>query len=118
MARAKSKSVFVCGECGNDTPKWEGRCPSCGAWNSLSEMALPQKNGLGRPRQWLGDTPRPVRELAAVATEQRSRLVLPSAEVSRVLGGGIVQGSVILIAGDPGIGKSTLLLGLADAVAS
>ncbi|MBM3944767.1 MAG: DNA repair protein RadA [SAR202 cluster bacterium] len=118
MARAKPKSVFVCGECGNDTPKWEGRCPSCGAWNTLTEMRVGQPDGPGRQRQWLGNGARTAQELAGVSTEQRKRLPLPSAEVSRVLGGGIVPGSVVLIAGDPGIGKSTLLLRLADSIAS
>jgi DNA repair protein RadA/Sms len=117
MARAKTKTVFVCSDCGNDTPKWGGRCPSCGAWNTLAEMRASQADGASRLRQWLGAGQPALRELADVSANHRSRLPLPSAELTRVLGGGIVPGSVVLVAGDPGIGKSTLLLGVAAAVA-
>ncbi len=113
MARStKTRTVFVCGTCGADTPRWEGRCPSCGEWNTLSETVEPVV-GPGRA-SWSG-----VREsvrLADVSTREAPRLRFSSAEVDRVLGGGMVPGSLALVAGDPGIGKSTLLLRLASDV--
>ncbi|MCH7802259.1 MAG: DNA repair protein RadA [Chloroflexi bacterium] len=108
----KSKTVFVCDSCGNDTSKWEGRCPSCGEWNTLAEMKISTK----RPATggWAGATSVSAMRLSDVSTEATPRMEFSSTEVNRVLGGGIVPGSVVLVAGDPGIGKSTLLLKLAS----
>ena len=109
LAKAKTKTAYVCDSCGAESPKWEGRCPSCSQWNTLAEV------NLGSPERghWTGAAA-PAVELSAVPTDDVSRLQVGSQEVNRVLGGGIVLGSVTLIAGDPGIGKSTLLLRLAS----
>jgi DNA repair protein RadA/Sms len=105
----RPRSVFVCQQCGSESPKWLGRCPE---WNtyveSLVKPAPASRSGLGAP----------VQELARLSSESLPRLVLPIIEFNRVLGGGVVPGSLVLIGGDPGIGKSTLLLQAAGAVAS
>lgn len=111
---AKSKTAYVCDVCGFDTPKWVGKCPSCGNWNTMKEFsvgpvspsrgaAVVQQAGLRR------ETARPVLLSEIDATEE-PRLDTHDAELNRVLGGGIVPGSLILLGGEPGIGKSTLLL--------
>jgi DNA repair protein RadA/Sms len=115
LANPKKKAVYVCQSCGNDSPRWEGRCPSCHEWNTLVEFDA------GRPSanlRRLADAPAPFQELAAVSVENITRLSLASPEVNRVLGGGLVPGSVVLVAGDPGIGKSTLLLQVGNDVAA
>ena len=115
MAR-KPRTVFVCETCGAESPRWEGRCPQCGEWNTLSELRVPTS---GRSvGTWAGAaTAKPVR-LVDVSTEDQPRHVFRSSELNRVLGGGMAPGSVTLVAGDPGIGKSTLLLDVAaDAAA-
>ena len=104
---AKPKTQYVCTECGGISPKWAGRCPSCGAWNSLVE-SVAEKPG-GHRFDSLAPT-QEVIALADVPAEQVRRLPTGSEEFDRVLGGGLVEGSVVLIGGDPGIGKSTLLL--------
>lgn len=110
MARsAKTRTVFLCDSCGADTPRWEGRCPSCGEWNTLKEMSEP----VGAPAATSWTTKAEAIRLSDVSTLETPRLQFSSAEVDRVLGGGMVPGSLALIAGDPGIGKSTLLLRLA-----
>ena len=114
MAKGKTKTVYVCDSCGNETPRWEGRCPSCRQWNTLAEMKqskLPERN------HWIGES-LPAIHLSDVAVEEFPRIEVDSHEINRVMGGGIVKGSLTLIAGDPGIGKSTLLLRLASDVAS
>ena len=111
MPQTKARTQFVCDSCGNDTPKWAGRCPSCGQWNTLVEMRVEKRESRSVLR-----TAGPVaeaQELSAVSADRAPRLKLASAEADRVLGGGIVPGSLVLVAGDPGIGKSTLLLRLA-----
>jgi DNA repair protein RadA/Sms len=108
----KVKSKFVCQECGYIALRWLGRCPECGVWNSLEEeveQSLPrsvQKRALTRPQL-----------LSEIENQAVARLDLGSRELNRVLGGGLVLGSIVLLAGDPGIGKSTLLLQVADYVA-
>ncbi len=113
MAKPKGKTVFVCGDCGNESLQWRGRCSSCGAWNSYAEF----KTGGSSNSQtaWLGPGQEEPTQLSTIVVEESNRLVLPFGEVNRVLGGGVVAGSVVLLAGDPGIGKSTLLLQIADA---
>lgn len=113
----KTKTVYVCSECGQDSPKWVGRCPNCGMWNTMKEMTIRPETaataGISRARKAMaGDgvqAARPVRLSEVLATEE-PRIITPDHELNRVLGGGIVPGSLILIGGEPGIGKSTLLL--------
>lgn len=98
-------TVFVCGECGAQSPKWLGRCPSCGAWNSLVEERAAPARSPERP----GGPARAV-ALGEVKASAEERLPTGNPEVDRVLGGGLVAGSVVLLGGDPGVGKTTLVL--------
>lgn len=108
MAR-QPKTIYRCESCGAQTPKWAGQCPDCGNWNTLVETAQPAASvGAGQPRQ-PGRAPRTWRP-HEVSTAEQPRLTTGLGELDRVLGGGLVPGSVILLGGDPGIGKSTLLL--------
>ena len=116
MAKAKSRTVFVCDACGNDSPKWEGRCSTCGEWNSMARLRQPPEAQQAGP--WIGDASTAPVRLSEVSISETPRLITRSDEFDRVLGGGIVPGSLILIAGDPGIGKSTLLLKIASDVSS
>ena len=111
MSNSKDRPVFVCDDCGNETPKWEGRCPACRSWNTLAEVRRERRPERSGPR--FGAAGAPAQELAQVSTKDMPRLELSSREVNRVIGGGVVPGSLTLVAGDPGIGKSTLLLRLA-----
>lgn len=104
---AKSKIVFFCTQCGNETPKWQGRCPSCGQWNTLQEH-IEKPSVLGK-RVGIGQSRVPVR-LNEVDTNEEIRFSTGIGELNRVLGGGAVEGSLVLVGGAPGIGKSTLLL--------
>jgi len=103
---AKAKIVHTCAECGGQTLKWQGQCPHCNAWNTLSETVA-EKSG-GR-YQGLAQ-PSPVQSLEAVTAQEEPRIETGIGELDRVLGGGLVRGGVALLGGDPGIGKSTLLL--------
>ena len=116
MARTRERTVFVCNACGDESVRWEGRCPGCGEWNSLVE-ARPSARGPS-VGSWAANADTAPVELAKVAADAVPRLRLSSPEVNRVLGGGVVPGSLTLLAGDPGIGKSTLLLRLAADVCS
>ena len=110
----KNKTVFYCKECGNETAKWSGRCPSCGAWNSLVEApsTAVQNNKSAAVKAAAGrrqNTPKPLSELDE---ETELRFSTGMEEMDRVLGGGAVRGSLVLVGGAPGVGKSTLLLQL------
>src|SRR5258706_9356151 len=105
---SKGKSVFRCTECGADQPKWGGRCDSCGAWNSLVEEAVGRLSG--SPVSAGFPTAKPPIRLTDLKTETIDRWRTGLAEFDFVLGGGIVPGSVVLVGGEPGIGKSTLLM--------
>jgi DNA repair protein RadA/Sms len=110
----KARTTYVCGECGADHNKWQGQCGECGAWNSLSEFALESpasRPAAARRDGWAGkvDAPR-VTALRDVAQNDQLRVSTGIGEFDRVLGGGLVEGAVVLVGGDPGIGKSTLLL--------
>lgn len=113
MAKTKQKSVWYCSECGADSPKWEGRCPACGAWNTMVEEKISTKAPLSRaglPRG-LHSAPMSVPvKVSEIQALNEPRIMLPSQELNRVLGGGLVSGSMVLIGGEPGIGKSTLVL--------
>ena len=110
----KSKTVFVCGECGYETPKWVGKCPGCGEWNTMVEdVRLPQKAASAAPRPTHTFSAMPLSQINAA---DEHRFVTGISELDRVLGGGIVKGSVILLSGDPGIGKSTILLQVCNAL--
>lgn len=109
----KRKRKFVCQECGYETVRWQGKC-ICGAWNSLvEEVVIDSPAARGGTVNNLRNKPLPINE---VAHEDYSRLVTGNGELDRVLGGGLVPGSLVLISGDPGIGKSTLLLQVADSI--
>jgi len=107
---AKPKTVYTCTECGGQSPKWQGQCPHCNSWNTLVESAVEAgaKAGLHRFASLAGKSE--VIALADVEAEDFPRLPTLIGEFDRVLGGGLVEGGVVLIGGDPGIGKSTLLL--------
>ena len=108
----KVKTMYFCKNCGAESPKWIGRCPACGEWNTYVEEPVAPK---GKHGALLGDagsgqTPAVPIKISEIKTEEMPRIKLPSAELDRVLGGGLVPGSIILIGGEPGIGKSTLVL--------
>jgi len=120
MATApKPKSAYVCNACGARYPKWAGQCQECGAWNSLQEVAELRRRPAERSVGYAGlvDANR-IETLAEVSPEERRRVESGIGELDRVLGGGLVAGSVVLIGGDPGIGKSTLLLQACAALAA
>ncbi|WP_199616617.1 DNA repair protein RadA [Paenibacillus alkalitolerans] len=107
---AKTKTKFVCQECGYESAKWLGKCPGCAAWNTFveeTETIVKTAGVAGAPVAMTKEKPRSIAEIAAA---QEPRIDAGSAELNRVLGGGLVPGSLILVGGDPGIGKSTLLL--------
>src|SRR4051794_34993986 len=99
-------TIFVCASCGHDSAKWHGRCPGCGEWNSMVEERPPAPVP-GRPKRSSKRALKPV-PLAEVEAPQVHRLVTGIGELDRVLGGGLVPGSMVLIGGSPGIGKSTI----------
>ncbi|HOX67603.1 MAG: DNA repair protein RadA [Rhizobacter sp.] len=111
---SKPKSLYTCSECGGTSPKWLGRCPSCEAWNTLVESVAESTGPKHRYQSLAGALP--VATLADIEASDVDRLPTGLDELDRVLGGGIVAGGVVLIGGDPGIGKSTLLLQALDAL--
>src|SRR6202035_4672951 len=108
----RASSVFACSGCGAETPKWQGQCPQCAAWNSLEKRGGGVAGAAGAAA---GRTP--PQRLTDTSSAQAPRLLTGQEELDRVLGGGLVAGSVALLGGDPGIGKSTLLLQVAAHVA-
>ena len=110
---AKIKTLFVCQECGYETPRWMGKCPACNNWGSLIEEIQDKgdkkKGGISEP----GAKPLKLNE---ITFDDEERLDTGIKELDRVLGGGIVKGSLVLVGGDPGIGKSTLLLQVCSSV--
>ncbi|MFC2067286.1 DNA repair protein RadA, partial [Chloroflexota bacterium] len=111
--KPSSRTVFVCQQCGKESLRWLGRCPDCQQWNSFVETVVATPSASSRP---LSPVSSP-QELSKVVIEATDRIPLPLAEFNRVLGGGLVSGSLVLISGDPGIGKSTLLLQASASVA-
>ena len=112
---AKTKSLFFCLECGYDSPKWLGRCPGCGAWNSLREEVVRKEKGKTAYESLTAVKPQ---SITSVEVQPLPRVAIGIEEIDRVLGGGIVPGSLLLLGGDPGIGKSTLALQVSMALAS
>jgi len=111
MAKSRTKTVFICQQCGYTSPKWVGRCPNCEEWNTMLETVAPSP--AREKRQSLFQSLTPGSEplpLTKVSADGFQRIPVPVDEFNHTLGGGIVPGSVVLIGGDPGIGKSTLLL--------
>ena len=104
----QEKVIFECMACGYQSPKWMGKCPNCGAWNQMEEIIEKTSN----PKHGVKakETQAKVQKLNSIKHEATPRVQTDSKEFNRVLGGGIVSGSLVLIGGDPGIGKSTLLL--------
>lgn len=112
---AKKKVIFECMACGYQSPKWMGKCPNCGAWNQMEEVIEKKEAPSGRGMRTREEVAK-VTQLNQVKHETTPRIHTNSKEFDRVLGGGIVQGSLVLIGGDPGIGKSTLLLQICSAL--
>lgn len=111
MSKSKSKTAYVCTECGSDYPRWIGQCSACQAWNTIQEIRLAPAQARHHQRQgYAGNTQAKVQKLGEVDLQQTPRFSSGFQELDRVLGGGIVPGSAILIGGSPGAGKSTLLL--------
>ena len=123
-AKDKIKTVYVCSECGETSMRWLGRCPSCGAWNTMTEdVVVPtpppsakSPAAIAARAQASTLMAKNLRDISS--TEEKSRILTGIKELDRVLGGGIVLGSVILLGGEPGVGKSTMLLQLCGAVAA
>ncbi len=107
--KSKTKTVYVCSSCGYDSPKWMGKCPSCGEWNTFVEEKISTGSKGNTTRGGLVARRKPVK-LSEIKPLEEPRVHMPSEELNRVLGGGLVAGSLTLIGGEPGIGKSTLLL--------
>ena len=113
----KAKTIFYCTECGNETPKWQGRCPACGAWNTMVERPAekaPKKAPSASRGSALGVALNRPKAMAEVETTDELRFPTGMGELDRVLGGGAVRGSLVLVGGAPGIGKSTLMLQICD----
>ena len=106
---AKTKTVYFCSNCGNESPKWLGKCPNCGEWNTYVEEKVTVKSAKESLLPASSMDNAPVR-LSEIKGEKEERIQMPSGELNRVLGGGLVPGSIILVGGEPGIGKSTLVL--------
>ena len=111
---AEAKKAYVCRECGYDAPKWLGKCPSCGAWNTFDELVVAKKGSSVAAAVTSSAVPKAKpQRVQDIKTGETKRIDIGQSEVNRVLGGGLVPGSVILVGGEPGIGKSTLALQLA-----
>ena len=108
MAKGRTTTVFFCQSCGYESPKWLGQCPGCREWNTFVEETV-EKKSAGRAREERKAAAAPVC-LSSVPMDEEERVSSGLEELNRVLGGGIVPGSLVLVGGDPGIGKSTLLL--------
>ena len=110
---AKAKTVFVCSECGNESPKWLGKCPACNSWNTFYEQKIEKYTDTNKIEKRINNTPKPLNSFVGQETNRTST---GYGELDRVLGGGLVKGSLILLGGEPGIGKSTLILQLCEKV--
>ncbi|MEH7386337.1 DNA repair protein RadA [Bacillus sp. JJ1521] len=115
---AKTKTKFTCQSCGYESPKWMGKCPGCGAWNSLVEETLNKPSRKGAFAHSSPTVQRKPSPITSIESVNEPRMYTTNKEFNRVLGGGIVHGSLVLIGGDPGIGKSTLLLQVSSQIAN
>ncbi len=115
VSRSQSKVIYICQQCGKESPKWLGRCPDCQEWNSFQAVT---PKPITRDKDLLTELSKTSLELSQVTTKDMPRLATTCNEFNRVLGGGIVPGSLSLLSGDPGIGKSTLLLQISATIAS
>ena len=109
----KAKTIFVCNECGYESAKWMGKCPACNSWNTFFEEKLSTKVESGKREKKIQEAPKPLNSFVG---QDAQRTSTGYAELDRVLGGGLVKGSLVLVGGEPGIGKSTLILQLCDEV--
>ena len=112
QSMAKLKSVYFCSNCGNESPKWMGRCPACGEWSTYVEELIRKDSAAAIKEDTRSfssgkNTPQPLKEIRA---DEEPRIDMLDNELNRVLGGGLVPASLVLIGGEPGIGKSTLVL--------
>ena len=110
---AKAKTIFVCSECGNESPKWLGKCPACNSWNTFYEQKVEKYTETNKTEKKINNTPKPLNSFVG---KEENRTSTGYLELDRVLGGGLVKGSLILLGGEPGIGKSTLILQLCEKV--
>ncbi|MBX7181236.1 MAG: DNA repair protein RadA [Bacteroidia bacterium] len=110
---SKTKTVWFCQHCGQQSPKWVGKCPSCSQWNTFVEEVLEKPSVGGTWQKAIDPNSSQPKLINDIVTKEENRIPLPDEELSRVLGGGLVPGSLVLLSGEPGIGKSTLLLQLA-----
>ena len=110
---SKAKTIFVCSECGNESPKWLGKCPACNSWNTFYEQKIEKYTEENKIEKKINDTPKP---LNTYIGQEANRTSTGYSELDRVLGGCLVKGSLILLGGEPGIGKSTLILQLCEKV--
>ena len=110
---AKAKTIFVCNECGYESPKWLGKCPACNSWNTFFEQKIEKYTETNKMEKKANNTPKP---LNSYIGQEANRTSTGYAELDRVLGGGLVKGSLVLLGGEPGIGKSTLILQLCEKV--
>lgn len=111
---AKAKSLYICSECGYESAKWYGKCPGCGEWNTMNEQTISVSAGSSKGRKSVGAYSAKVMHLNEISGDIERRISTGVSEFDRVLGGGIVEGSLVLISGDPGIGKSTILLQICE----
>ncbi len=109
---AKNQTIFVCSNCGNESPKWLGKCPACNSWNTFYEEKIIKDKATNERKGISAE----VRKLNSVEVQKYSRYKTGYEELDRVLGGGLVQGSLVLLGGEPGIGKSTLILQICNKI--
>ena len=113
----KSKAMFCCSECGYETPRWLGQCPQCNEWNTLNEEIITVAKEKIASKSLIGSNRSKAYPLKEITADTGHRYNTGLRELNRVLGGGLVKGSVVLLSGDPGIGKSTLILQLCYKIA-